>query len=114
MSIVRIDRGPRLTHAVTYGGIVYLAGQVCEGGTVAEQTRSILAQIEDLLARSGSDKTRLLTATIWLSDIADFEEMNSVWDPWVADIEAPTRATGQVKLPNPLHKVEIIITAAKL
>ena len=114
MSISRIDSGPRLSHGVVYGDTVYLAGQVSEGLTVAAQTKAVLAQIDDLLARAGTSKKHLLTAMVWLADIADFDEMNSVWDAWVSDIGAPTRATGQVKLPNPAHKVEIIITAARV
>jgi enamine deaminase RidA (YjgF/YER057c/UK114 family) len=113
MTIIHIDRGPRLTQAIVHGDTVYLAGQVCEAVTVAAQTRAVLAQIEDLLARAGSSKNHLLAAMVWLSDIADFDEMNSVWDAWIADVPAPTRATGQVKLPNPAHRIEIIITAAK-
>lgn len=113
MTIMRIDRGSRLSHGVAYNGIVYLAGQVSLGASVAEQTRKVLAQIDDLLARAGSSKKHLLTAMVWLADITDFDEMNIVWDAWVGDIETPTRATGEVKLPNPAHKVEIIITAAQ-
>src|SRR5262245_55418919 len=113
VSITRIDRGPRLSHGVVHGDMIYLAGQVALGDSVAEQTRCVLAQIDELLEKAGSSKKRLLTAMVWLADIADFDEMNTVWDAWIADVGAPTRATSEAKLPNPLHKVEIIITAAR-
>ena len=112
MSITRIDQGPRLSHGVVHGDIVYLAGQVSYGDSVTQQTHAVLGQIDALLAKAGTSKTKLLTATIWLADITDFAEMNVVYDAWVADIAPPTRCTGEVKLPDPLHKVEIIITAA--
>jgi enamine deaminase RidA (YjgF/YER057c/UK114 family) len=114
VSIQRLDQGPRLSHGVLFGDIVYLAGQVCEGATVADQTRGVLAQIDDLLSRAGSSKAHLLTAMVWLADMGDFDQMNTVWDAWVAGVGAPTRATGQVRLPNPNHKVEIIITAVRM
>jgi enamine deaminase RidA (YjgF/YER057c/UK114 family) len=113
MTIARFDTGARLSHAVTHGDIVYLAGQVSEGDNVTVQTQAVLKQIDDLLARCGSSKKNLLTATIWLPDLADFDAMNVVWEAWLAGVGAPTRATGQVKLPHPGHKVEIIITAVK-
>ncbi len=80
--------------------------------TTAAQTRAILGQIDALLAEAGTDKSRLLTATIWLADMADFAEMNAVWDAWVAPGHTPARATGEAKLAGPGYKVEIIVTAA--
>ncbi|MFD1694188.1 RidA family protein [Roseibium aestuarii] len=112
--IVRLDKGPRMSEAVTYNGLVYLAGQVGEPGqSVAEQTATVLKSIDDLLARAGSDKSRILQATIWLADISDFAEMNSVWDSWVDKDNPPARATGESRLAAPDYKVEIIVVAAQ-
>ena len=114
MTITRIDAGPRMSQAVIHGDTVYLAGQVgAPGESVTAQTEAVLAQIEDLLARTGSDKSKLLSAIIWLADMADFGEMNAVWDAWIGGQDAPTRATGEAKLATPDYKVEIIITAAR-
>lgn len=111
--IKRIECGARMSEAVVYNGVVYLAGQVGNpGASVADQTREVLAQIERLLTAAGSDKNRILTAQIWLADMADFAEMNSVWDAWVPQGNCPTRATGEAKLATPDYKVEIIVTAA--
>ncbi|BCH34401.1 hypothetical protein MesoLjLc_63310 [Mesorhizobium sp. L-8-10] len=113
MTIRRIEAGPRMSQAVIHGNTVYLAGQVgSPGKSVAEQTRDILATIENLLKQAGSEKSKILQATIWLADMADFAEMNSVWDKWVDGPNAPTRATGEAKLAAPEYKVEIIVTAA--
>ena len=114
MTITRIDQGPRMSQAVIHGDTVYLAGQVgAPGASVTEQTKDVLAQIEALLAEAGSSKQHLLQATIWLADMADFAEMNAVWDAWIADAPAPTRATGEAKLATPDYRVEIIIVAAR-
>jgi enamine deaminase RidA (YjgF/YER057c/UK114 family) len=112
MTVRRIEAGPRMTQAVVHGNTVYLAGQVGAGKTVAEQTRDILANVERLLKAAGSDKSKLLQAIIWLADMKDFAEMNSVWDKWVDGQNTPARATGEAKLAGPEYKVEIIITAA--
>ena len=80
---------------------------------MTEQTKAILAQVEELLARAGSSKSKILAATIWLADMGDFGEMNAVWDAWVDGQDAPARATGEAKLATPDYKVEIIITAAR-
>jgi enamine deaminase RidA (YjgF/YER057c/UK114 family) len=79
---------------------------------VAEQTRTVLSQIDALLAEAGSAKSKVLSATIWLADMADFAEMNSVWDEWVGGRDAPARATGEAKLATPAYRVEIIVVAA--
>ncbi|WEK00786.1 MAG: RidA family protein [Candidatus Sphingomonas phytovorans] len=114
MTITRIDAGARMSQAVVHGDTVYLAGQVgAPGESVTAQTRAILAQVEDLLARAGSSKSKILAATIWLADMSDFGEMNAVWDAWVDGQDAPARATGEAKLATPDYKVEIIITAAR-
>ncbi len=113
MTIRRIEPGPRMSQAVVHGGVVYLAGQVgAPGASVAEQTRAVLAQVDRLLAEAGSDRSRLLSATIWLADIADFAEMNSVWEAWIDPANPPARATGECRLAAPEFKVEIIVTAA--
>jgi enamine deaminase RidA (YjgF/YER057c/UK114 family) len=114
MTIIRIERGARMSQAVVHGDTIYLAGQVGEPGEgVTAQTTTILASIEKLLAEAGGSKDRLLMATIWLADMQDFAEMNAVWDAWIADVPAPARATGEAKLAAPGYKVEIIIVAAK-
>ena len=113
MTIRRIDVGPRMSQIVIHNDTVYLAGQVGEPGeSVASQTKSVLAQIDELLAKAGTDKSKILQAIIWLDDMANFAEMNSVWDAWVDKANAPARATGEAKLAAPEYKVEIIITAA--
>lgn len=113
MTIRRIEAGPRMSQAVIHGNTVYLAGQVgTPGKSVAEQTQDILATIERLLKEAGSDKSKILQATIWLADMADFAEMNAVWDKWVDGPNAPARATGEAKLATPEYKVEIIVIAA--
>lgn len=114
MTITRLEPGARMSQAVIHGNTVYLAGQVAhEGESVATQTRGVLQQIDTLLAAAGSDKARILTATIWLADMADFAEMNGVWDVWVDRANPPARATGEAKLAAPGYKVEIIIVAAR-
>ena len=113
MSIERLDKGRRMSEAVIHGNTVYLAGQVAEGPDVASQTKAVLASIDSLLARAGTDKSRILTATIWLSDINNFAGMNSVWDTWVDKANPPARATSEGKLAAPQFLVEIIVTAAR-
>lgn len=112
MTIRRIEVGPRMSQAVIHGNTVYLAGQVGDGDTVAAQTASCLAEVDRLLAAAGSDKSKILQAIIWLDDMANFAEMNSVWDKWVDPANTPARATGEARLAAPKYKVEIIITAA--
>ena len=111
--IQRIECGARMSGAVVFGGIAYLAGQVGNpGDSVTAQTVEVLAQIDRLLELAGTDKTRILKAQIWMADMADFAEMNAVWDGWVPMGHAPARATGEAKLATPEYKVEIIVTAA--
>ncbi|WP_269931685.1 RidA family protein [Aminobacter sp. HY435] len=113
MSIRRIDVGPRMSQIVIHNNTVYLAGQVgAPGESVAAQTKAILAEIDALLAKAGTDKTKILQAIIWLDDMSTFAEMNSVWDGWVPQGNTPARATGEAKLAAPEYKVEIIVTAA--
>ncbi len=111
--ITRLHPGPRMAQAVVHNGLVFLAGQVgAPGESVTEQTRAALAQVAALLAEAGSDKTRLLSATIWLADMADFAEMNAVWDAWIDPANPPARATGEARLAAPEYRVEVIVTAA--
>jgi enamine deaminase RidA (YjgF/YER057c/UK114 family) len=111
----RIDAGPRMSSAIIHDGRVFLAGRVADrskGRSVREQTADVLDQIESLLKQAGSDRTKILTANIWLSDISTFGEMNAVWDAWVVPGRTPARATVEAKLAAPEYKVEIMVTAA--
>ena len=112
MTIRRIDVGPRMSDIVIHNNTVYLAGQVGEGETVNEQTKDVLAQIDAALAKAGTNKSKILQAIIWLSDMSTFAEMNAAWDAWVDPANTPARATGEAKLAAPKYKVEIIVTAA--
>jgi enamine deaminase RidA (YjgF/YER057c/UK114 family) len=112
--IRRLHTGPRMSQAVIHGTTVYLAGQVADDPSqdVAGQTRQILASIDSLLDEAGADKTRILSATIYLADIGTFAQMNSMWDTWVPRDHAPARATVEAKLAAPVYKVEIQVVAA--
>ncbi|MGH6942842.1 MAG: RidA family protein [Geminicoccaceae bacterium] len=116
MTIQRHHVGPRMSQAVVHGNTVYTAGQVAQnapGKSVAEQTKDILAAIDRLLAEGGTDKSKLLTANIWLADIGAFNEMNQVWDAWVAQGNTPCRACVEAKLASPQFSVEIMVSAAR-
>ncbi|HTV94555.1 MAG TPA: RidA family protein [Steroidobacteraceae bacterium] len=117
MSIERLHVGPRMSQVVIHDKTVYLAGQVssdAHGKSVAEQTREILATIDALLREAQTDKTRLLSATIWLTDMASFPEMNREWEQWVAPGAAPARATVlSPELAGSDYKIEIGIIAAR-
>ena len=115
MGIERKQVNKRMSQIVTNGGVVYLAGQVAldaPGASVAEQTRGTLARSDALLAEAGTDKSKLLSANVWLSDMATFDEMNAVWDAWVAEGNPPVRACVEAKLADPAYTVEIMVTAA--
>jgi enamine deaminase RidA (YjgF/YER057c/UK114 family) len=113
--IQRLHTGPRMSQAAIHGRTVYLAGQVADDPSqdVAGQTRQVLASIDRLLAEAGADKTRILSATIYLADIGTFAQMNSVWDAWVPQGHTPARATVEAKLAAPAYKVEIQVIAAQ-
>jgi len=112
--ITRHHTGQRMSQIVLHQGTVYLAGQVGNpGDSVADQTRTCLEKVGKLLAEAGSDATRILQCVIWLADMADFAEMNSVWDAWVPEGHAPARACGEAKLATPEFKVELIVIAAQ-
>lgn len=110
--IERIDTGKRMSKIVKHDGVAYLCGQVGDGDTVADQTRDCLSRVDALLHKAGSSREHILQATIWLADMKDFADMNSVWDAWVPESFAPARACGEAKLAREALKVEIIIIAA--
>ena len=115
MTINRISPGPRMSAVVVHNGVAYVSGQVpttTAGGSVKDQTAEILTIIDGLLAEAGTDKTKLLTTTIYLTDIATFNEMNTAWEAWVAPDGKPARATVEAKLANPSYNVEIVVSAA--
>ncbi|RYC12006.1 RidA family protein [Ciceribacter ferrooxidans] len=112
MSIKRIEPGARMSGAVVHGNTVYLAGQVGEGATVTEQSKSALAEVDRLLAAVGSDKSKILQTIIYLSDMSTFAEMNAVWEAWIDPKNPPARATSQAALATPAYKVEFVVTAA--
>ena len=114
MTIKRIGVGPRMSQAVIHGDTVYLAGVVADKPvpSVAKQTKQVLAEIDRLLKQAGTNKSKLLKANIWLSDIRTWGEMNSVWDAWVSKGNTPARATVEAKLAGPEFLVEIMVTAA--
>ena len=112
--IQRFDVGRRMSEMAVHNGVAYLAGQVAEDASadIAGQTRQVLAAVDALLARAGTDKTRILRAQIFLADLADFDAMNAVWEAWVVEGYTPPRATVQAALAKPGWKVEIVVTAA--
>jgi enamine deaminase RidA (YjgF/YER057c/UK114 family) len=115
MTIERIKVGPRMSQVVIHGDTIYLAGQVADdpSADVAGQTRQILAKIDNLLAEAGADKSKVLSANVWLSDISTFDQMNAVWDKWVTPGQPPARATVESRLARPEFKVEIMVVAAR-
>ena len=116
MSIQRFETGPRMSQVVVNGNTVYLAGVVANraaGESVTKQTQDILNIIDGHLARAGTDKSKLLTATIYITDMRTFAEMNAVWDGWVLPGNTPARATVEARLAAPQYSVEIMVTAAK-
>lgn len=114
-TIERQQIGPRLSQACAYGPTVYLAGQVADdpAADIAGQTQQILDKIDRLLKGAGSDKSRLLSATIWLSHMASFADVNKIWDAWVSPGNTPARACVEAKLASPQWKVEIAVIAAR-
>jgi enamine deaminase RidA (YjgF/YER057c/UK114 family) len=115
MSITRIGAGKRMSEAVIHGGKVYLAGFVAEktvGKSVKEQTADILAQIDATLKQAGTDKSKILKANIWLTDIGTWAQMNEAWDAWVVAGHTPARATVESKLAGPGLDIEIMVEAA--
>src|ERR1700693_5106700 len=116
MSIHRFDTGPRMSQVVVHSDTIYLAGVVAKttaGESGAKQTQEVLSIIDTQRAKAGSDKSKLLTATIYLTDMKNFAEMNAVWDSWVSAGNTPARATVEAKLAAPQYGVEIMVIAAK-
>ena len=116
MKVERKEVGPRMSQVVIHGDTVYLAGVVAhanKGKSVTDQTKEILSIIDGYLKQAGTDKSKLLSANIWITDMANFGEMNAVWDAWVSPGNTPARATVEAKLAAPDYKVEIMVTAAK-
>ena len=112
MAIKREEVGPRLSQAVVHGNTVYLAGVVADGADMKEQTKNVLAKIDSLLAKTGSNKSKLLSTVIYVTDMRNFADMNSVWDTWVDPKNTPARATVQANLANTKYLVEIMCVAA--
>jgi len=115
MSIQRFETGPRMSQAVVHGNTVYLAGVVADDTNLdtAGQTKQVLAKIDALLAKAGTDKSKILSAVIYITDMKNFGDMNKVWDGWVSAGNTPARATVQAQLAAPPYKVEIMVVAAK-
>jgi enamine deaminase RidA (YjgF/YER057c/UK114 family) len=116
MSIQRFETGPRMSQVVVHGNTVYLAGVVASkaaGESVTKQTQEILSIIDGHLAKAGTDKSKLLSANIYITDMKNFAEMNAVWDGWVSPGNTPARATVEAKLAAPQNHVEIMVVAAK-
>lgn len=114
MSIERLENGQRFCRVLTHNGTVYLAGMTADDTSVdvVAQTEAVLAKIDHFLAMAGSDKTKLLSTTIWLRDIADFDKMNAAWDRWIDRSAMPVRATVEARLAGDAYRVEIMVTAA--
>ncbi|MEH3087967.1 MAG: RidA family protein [Xylophilus ampelinus] len=112
--VQRFHVGKRLSETAVHNGTVYLAGQVADDASkdIAGQTAEVLGMVDRLLAEAGSDKSRILMATIYLADLADFDGMNAVWDVWVDPGNAPPRATVQARLARPGWRIEVVVTAA--
>jgi len=104
-----------MSEMAVHSGVVYLAGQIADDGSqdIAGQTAQVLAAIDALLARAGSDKSRILRAQIFIADLAEFAAMNAVWEAWVVPGHTPPRATVEAKLARPEWKIEIVVTAAQ-
>ncbi len=112
--IKRLEIGARMSEVAIHNGTVYLAGQVANDASadIEGQTAQVLAEVDALLARAGSDKSRILMTQIFLADLADFAGMNQVWDAWVVPGQTPVRATVQAALAKPEWKIEVVVTAA--
>jgi enamine deaminase RidA (YjgF/YER057c/UK114 family) len=115
MEIKRLHVGKRLSEVTIHNGTVYLAGQIASDNKqdIVGQTREVLASIDRLLAEAGSDKTRILSTQIFITDMANFPAMNTVWDTWVVPGATPPRATVEAKLADPACLVEIVVVAAQ-
>jgi enamine deaminase RidA (YjgF/YER057c/UK114 family) len=116
MSVVRIDSGPRMSQVAVVGDLVFTAGQVAEanaGRDVGSQTKEILGGIDALLARAGTDKSRIVAVNIWLAHIGDFDTMNAVYDAWVDKANPPVRACVEARLAGSEYAIEIAVIAER-
>jgi enamine deaminase RidA (YjgF/YER057c/UK114 family) len=113
MSIKRLESGARMSQATIANGFAFLAGQVATdpSAEVEGQTRQVLGEIDRLLAAAGTNKSRILTANVYLADIGTFAQMNKAWDAWVPADAKPARATIEARLAAPEYRVEIQVTA---
>lgn len=114
MTIARHHTGARMSQMVIHGNTIYLAGQVADdtSGDIVIQTQQVLDKIDALLGEAGSNKSKILTAQIWLASIGHFKQMNSVWDVWVPEGDAPARACIEARLAAPDYLVEVGVIAA--
>ncbi len=114
MAIDRIDSGKRMSRIVIHNDTAYLCGQVAKDETadISDQTRTTLEKVEQLLAQIGSDKSKILSVTIYVADMADFAAMNAVWDAWIEAGQAPARACVEAKMARPELLVEMSVIAA--
>ncbi len=114
MSISRYQTAARMSKIVVHNNTAYLCGQVAEdrSADITEQTKTMLAKVDELIESVGSSRDKLLTATIYLKDMADFAAMNAVWDAWVPEGSAPARACVEARMASPELLVEISVTAA--
>jgi enamine deaminase RidA (YjgF/YER057c/UK114 family) len=112
--IRRIETNRRMASAVVHGNVVYVSGQVpvTRHADVTTQTREVLAKIDRLLEAAGTDKSRLLSANVWLADIVTFDAMNEAWEAWVVPEQVPARATVEARIADPAWRVEIAVVAA--
>lgn len=115
MSIQKIDSTNTITEIAIYNGVVYLAGQVPNDDSldIIGQTREVLANIDKALTKAGTDKSKLLTAQVFIKDLADFDKFNAEWASWIAGNTPPTRATIKADLVNPKWLIEIVVTAGQ-
>jgi enamine deaminase RidA (YjgF/YER057c/UK114 family) len=114
MEIKRLHVGKRLSEIAIHNGTIYLAGQIAENTSldIGGQTREVLSAVDRLLGEAGSDKTRILSCQLFITDMANFPGMNEVWDAWVVPGHTPPRATVEAKLANPACLIEVVVTAA--
>ena len=112
MTIQRYEGNGRMSKAVVFNNTIYLCGQTCGEGDIKEQTSGVLAKVEELLNKYGSDKENILSVTIYLKDMNDFADMNSVYDSWVIDGFEPARACVEAKMAREQLLVEMSVIAA--
>jgi enamine deaminase RidA (YjgF/YER057c/UK114 family) len=113
MNVTRIEPGPRMSRAVVHGDTAYLSGQVGKGSSVTEQARHIFTQIDAALRAAGTNKSNLLLAHVWLTNIETFDEMNAAWEAWIDPAAPPARATVEARLAGPEYLIEIAVVAAR-